>query len=264
MKSGSVVAAESVTDSDETRPSLAARPGVQTTPAAENIACEIAASGELLLRAGPRVWRVRGWQKNTLLEVMKVNVQVLDESTGAFHVDSFDMYHAKQRQAYIGTAAAELECEAAVIKREAGRVLLALEQQQDEQRRAAEQELVKGLLSGQDYIKRNPDSEAMAKAQSIMNTWGYHKSNASIGDAPLLFGGSVLGITIKGMAVNMAIGVGVNTGVQLDGKHPLSYVEAIMAGIIAAATTGKGIVASAPINMGGAAVNRPVLVPSTF
>ncbi len=34
------------------------------------------------------------------------------------------------------------------------------------------QELVTGLLSGQDYIKRNPDTEAMAKAQSIMNAWG--------------------------------------------------------------------------------------------
>ncbi|WP_435792014.1 hemagglutinin repeat-containing protein [Escherichia coli] len=62
---------------------------------------------------------------------------------------------------------------------------------------AVAQELVTGLLSGQDYIKRNPDTEAMAKAQSIMNTWGYHKSNASIGDAPLLFGGSVLGLTVK-------------------------------------------------------------------
>lgn len=37
---------------------------------------------------------------------------------------------------------------------------------------AVAQELVTGLLSGQDYIKRNPDTEAMAKAQSIMNTWG--------------------------------------------------------------------------------------------
>ncbi|WP_241576665.1 hypothetical protein [Rosenbergiella collisarenosi] len=50
--------------------------------------------------------------------------------------------------------------------------------------RSVAQELIKGLLSGQDYIKRNPDSEVMSKAQSIMNTWGYHKSNASIGDTP--------------------------------------------------------------------------------
>jgi len=124
---------------------------------------------------------------------------------------------------------------------------------------AVSQELVKGLLSGQDYVKRNPDSEAMSKAQSIMNTWGYHKSNASIGDAPLMFGGNVLGTTIKeGMALNAAIGVGVNVGVQLTGKDPFSYVDAIMAGVTAAATTGKGIGISAGINMSGAAVGSGI------
>ncbi|MGC1026029.1 hemagglutinin repeat-containing protein [Pantoea agglomerans] len=123
---------------------------------------------------------------------------------------------------------------------------------------AVSQELVKGLLSGQDYIKRAPDSEAMSKAQSIMNTWGYHKSNASIGDAPILFGGSVLGLTVKGMAANAAIGVGVNTGVQLAGKDPFSYVDAILAGVTAAATTGKGIIASAPVNVGDAAIGSGI------
>lgn len=123
---------------------------------------------------------------------------------------------------------------------------------------AVAQELVKGLLSGQDYIKLNPDSEAMAKAQSIMSTWGYHKSNASIGDAPLIFGSTVLGTTIKGMAANVAIGVGVNTGVQLAGNDPFSYVDAIMAGVTAAATTGKGIIASTPINIGGAAIGSGI------
>jgi filamentous hemagglutinin len=117
---------------------------------------------------------------------------------------------------------------------------------------AVSQELVKGMLSGQDYIKRDPDSEAMAQAQTIMNTWGYHKSNAGIGDPALLFGGNMLGTTIKeGMALNAAIGVGVNTGVQLSGDDPFSYVDAIMAGVTAAATTGKSWQASAAINMGG-------------
>lgn len=124
---------------------------------------------------------------------------------------------------------------------------------------AVAQQLVTGLLSGQDYMKRIPDSKAMSKAQSIMNTWGYHKSNASIGDAPLMFGGSVLGTAIKeGMALNAAIGVGVNTGVQLTGKDPFSYVDAIIAGVTAAATTGKGIIASAPVNMGGAAIGSGI------
>ena len=123
---------------------------------------------------------------------------------------------------------------------------------------AVSQELVKGLLSGQDYVKRTPDSEAMSKAQSIMNTWGYHKSNASIGDAPFMFGSSVLGLTVKGMAANTAIGVGVNAGVQLAGKDPFSYVDVIMAGVTAAATTGKGIIASTPINMGGTAIGSSI------
>ncbi|KAB8310069.1 hypothetical protein EH228_12230 [Erwinia endophytica] len=124
---------------------------------------------------------------------------------------------------------------------------------------AVAQELVKGLLSGQDYIKRNPDSEAMSQAQTIMNTWGYHKSNASIGDSALIFGSSVLGTTIKeGMALNAAIGVGVNTGVQLSGNDPFSYVDAIMAGVTSAATTGKGLIPSAGINMGGAAIGSGI------
>jgi len=117
---------------------------------------------------------------------------------------------------------------------------------------AVTKELIAGILSGQDYLKSAPQTEAQQKAQTIMNTWGYHKSNASIGDPVLLFGSSVLGTTIKeGMALNAAIGVGVNTGVQLSGNDPFSYVDAILAGVTAAATTGKSWQASAAINMGG-------------
>jgi len=120
------------------------------SPVVDAVPCEQTDSGELLMRCGPRVWRVRGWQKNTLSEVMKVNVQVRDESTGAFHVDSLDMYHAKQRQTYIATAALELACEASVIKRECGRLLLMLEQKQDEAQRQTEQEKPSVTVSGDD------------------------------------------------------------------------------------------------------------------
>jgi len=120
-------------------------------------------------------------------------------------------------------------------------------------------ELLIGMLKGQNYQQSAPQTKAQQEAQKIMNTWGYHKSNASIGDAPLMFGGNVLGTTIKeGMALNAAIGVGVNAGVQLTGRDPFSYVDAIMAGVTAAATTGKGIGISAGINMGGAAVGSGI------
>ncbi|WP_455424159.1 hemagglutinin repeat-containing protein [Dickeya dianthicola] len=120
---------------------------------------------------------------------------------------------------------------------------------------AVTKELIAGMLSGQDYLKSAPQTEAQRKAQSIMNTWDYHKSNASIGDPVLLFGSNVLGLTIKeSMAANAAIGTVVNAGSQLSGQDPFSYVDAVMAGVTAALTTGKGWQATAAINMGGAAV----------
>ncbi|MDA8517107.1 VENN motif pre-toxin domain-containing protein [Citrobacter sp. Igbk 16] len=124
---------------------------------------------------------------------------------------------------------------------------------------AVTKELIAGMLTGQDYMKSAPQTEAPQKAQTIMNTWGYHKSNTSIGDPVLLFGSSVLGTTIKeGMVLNAAIGVGVNTTVQLSGNDPFSYVDAILAGVTAAATTGKSWQASAAINMGGAAIGSVI------
>ncbi|MRT58243.1 toprim domain-containing protein [Enterobacteriaceae bacterium RIT693] len=129
-----------------------AEPSSLAVPAAvvDAIPCEQTSTGELLLRSGPRVWRVRGWQKNTVPEVMKVNVQVRDETSLAFHVDSLDMYNARARQNYVATAAAELGCEPSVIKREAGRVLLMLEQKQDEAQRQAGQENPGVTISGED------------------------------------------------------------------------------------------------------------------
>lgn len=104
----------------------------------EVVTHEISATGDLLLTCGPRIWRIRGWQKQRQPDTMKVNVQVRDNLTGAFHMDSPDMYNARQRQNYVGTAAAELACEQSVIKRECGQLLLLLEQKQDELRQAAD------------------------------------------------------------------------------------------------------------------------------
>lgn len=124
---------------------------------------------------------------------------------------------------------------------------------------AVTKELITGMLTGQDYLKSAPQTEAQQQAQTIMKTWGYHKSNAGIGDPALIFGSSMLGNTIKeGMALNAAIGTAVNTGVQLSGNDEFSYVDAILAGVTAAATTGKGWKVSAAINMGGAAVGSGI------
>ncbi|MCT8347845.1 DNA primase, partial [Photorhabdus temperata] len=140
---------------DVTKPSsLAARPELPVAP----VPCERTACGELLMKSGPRIWRVRGMKKSPVPDVMKVNVQVRDETSGLFHVDTLDMYHARHRQNYISTAAQELACEPSVIKREAGRVLLMLEQQQDAEQRAEAE------ASGTTAVTVSAEDEAAALA----------------------------------------------------------------------------------------------------
>jgi DNA primase catalytic core len=104
---------------------LAAHP----TPASTETA------GELLLAFDDRRWRVRGWHKNTSPEQMRVNLQVRRETgdggTGAYHVDTLDLYAARARAAYVRQAAIELGLPDDAIKRDMGQVLLQLETLQD-------------------------------------------------------------------------------------------------------------------------------------
>lgn len=118
-------------------------------PLLADIPCQRLESGELLITFGSRVWRVRGWKKNHSGEVMKINLQVVDNETGVLFVDSLDMYSAKQRSSYVKQAAEELYCDDSLIKKDIGRILLKLEQLQDESLKATlEVETVK--LSSED------------------------------------------------------------------------------------------------------------------
>lgn len=82
-----------------------------------------------------RHYRVRGLSKNLAVDVLKINLLVGrgEPSQGQFHVDTLDLYSAKQRASYIAHAAQETGLDARVFKADLGRVLLALEQLQDEQ-----------------------------------------------------------------------------------------------------------------------------------
>lgn len=76
-----------------------------------------------------RSYRVRGLQKNGSLEVLKVNLRL---SYGErFHLDTLDFYRAKDREGFIRTAASETTLEADLIKRDMGKLLLALEELQE-------------------------------------------------------------------------------------------------------------------------------------
>ena len=100
------------------------------------------------LTFGERRYRVRGLPKQ-LTEALKVNVLVtlIGASTepasaapdgGALHVDTLDLYQAKQRQVFAKCAASELRVEEHILQRDLGRLLLKLEQVIEERAKAAE------------------------------------------------------------------------------------------------------------------------------
>jgi DNA primase catalytic core len=91
--------------------------------------------GEATLRFGERRWRVRGLDRATGGEALKLNLMAA--SGDAFHVDTLDLYSARTRAGFIEAASAELDVPAAVVKADLGRVLLAVEQLLDARAAAA-------------------------------------------------------------------------------------------------------------------------------
>jgi DNA primase len=94
---------------------------------------------DIVFRFGDRRWRVRKIGKSAGPESLRVNLLVARDS-GAFHVDTLELYSARQRGAYVKQAAEELTLEERIIKHELGVVLLKLEEHAEEQRKAAESE----------------------------------------------------------------------------------------------------------------------------
>jgi DNA primase len=96
---------------------------------------------EHLLTFGARRYRVRGLEKNLSYEVLKINLLasapaldgVGERGDGqAVYVDTFDLYQARQRAAFVKQAAAELGLSEDIIKGDLGKLLLALEAEQDQ------------------------------------------------------------------------------------------------------------------------------------
>jgi DNA primase catalytic core len=87
-----------------------------------------AAHDELVLEIGPRRWRVRHIPKAPSPGSLRVNVMVAIGER--FHVDTVDLYSAKQRAGYTDAAASELRSDRDTLKAELGAVLLATEDTQ--------------------------------------------------------------------------------------------------------------------------------------
>ena len=106
-------------------PPSAVRSASPLPPAPAGIEAEVG-EDEVKLTCGDRQYRVRGWSRNLSFDVLRVNVLV-SNSVGLF-VDTFDLYSAKHRRAFIVQAAQELQVEERVVKHDVGRLLLKLEE----------------------------------------------------------------------------------------------------------------------------------------
>jgi DNA primase catalytic core len=109
-------------------------PPVPATPTATpgNGALHPEHKGEdIFFKIGDREYRVRGLAKNTSFEALKVNLRVkLDEER--HHQDNVDLNSAKNREAFIRAAAAETHLQEDIFKRDLSRLLLKLEELQEE------------------------------------------------------------------------------------------------------------------------------------
>lgn len=85
---------------------------------------------EINLTLDNRRYRVRGLQKNSSYDVLKINLLV--EIDDVVTVDTFDLYSAKHRQQFIRLAASECGVDEKVLQRDLGKLLLQLEGLQDQ------------------------------------------------------------------------------------------------------------------------------------
>jgi DNA primase len=84
---------------------------------------------------GTRRYRVRGLEKNLSGQQLRVNLLAARDEL--VHLDTLDLCQARSRAAFVKAAATELFVEEETIKRDVGRLLLELEQLQQEQIEAA-------------------------------------------------------------------------------------------------------------------------------
>jgi len=118
----------------EQPPEIAPVATVMPSPPAVDVPAEIR-SEEIVITLGDRRYRVRGLAKNLSYDLLKINL--LASRGEGFHVDTLDLYSARQRVVFLKQAAIEMGVKEDAVKRDLGRVLLKLEELQDEQIRKA-------------------------------------------------------------------------------------------------------------------------------
>ncbi len=86
-------------------------------------------AGSVTLQIAEREWRARGVENNASFDLLKVNLRLLHNER--FHLDTLDLYQARQRQAFVKQAAEETGLESELVQRDLAKVLLELESVRD-------------------------------------------------------------------------------------------------------------------------------------
>ncbi|MGH9801989.1 MAG: toprim domain-containing protein, partial [Blastocatellia bacterium] len=122
-----------------------ALPVYRVPPSAPTLAVEIDAK-ELRLTLGDREYTVRGIEKNLSYEQLKVWLRA--SKANLVHVDTVELYQAKQRALWAKQTAIELGLSEDAVKADLGSLLRAVEQRQDE--------LIRQRLSPKDMQEQTP------------------------------------------------------------------------------------------------------------
>lgn len=142
-------------------------PAYRVPPTAPELPVTVGEGGELVLVLGDRRYIVRGIEKNTSYEQLRVWLKA--ECGEAFHVDTVELYAAKQRGGWLKQASMELGLSEDVLRSDLGKLLRVVEQRQDALIRAKlqpkaeaaapalppeQQEAALALLKSPDLIER--------------------------------------------------------------------------------------------------------------
>ncbi len=98
-------------------------------PVVPELPVTLGEGGELVLVLGDRRYLVRGIEKNTSYEQLRVWLKA--ECGEAFHVDTVELYAAKQRGGWLKQASIELGLSEDVLRSDLGKLLRVVEQRQD-------------------------------------------------------------------------------------------------------------------------------------
>jgi DNA primase len=104
-------------------------PAYRVPPSAPATAAAVSDRGELTLTLGERIYRVRGIDKNLSYEQLKVWIKA--SCADFVHVDTIELYQAKQRAVWIKQASVELGVSEEIVKADLGKLLRAVEQRQE-------------------------------------------------------------------------------------------------------------------------------------